>query len=141
MFIVVFLSSYMCDVTLRSEDGKDFPCHKCVLCARLGMCSFSFCFCTIALFHVSFLQYMFFNLSEYFRSMLGSCWIEVSHCIKHLLYLIWYVVCFVSHCIQDIILCSLVERNANMIIFNDQICIRFASFLTTNYVTKHAPSI
>lgn len=45
-------SSYMCDVTLRSEDGKDFPCHKCVLCARL----------------------------EYFRSMLGSCWIEASCC-------------------------------------------------------------
>ncbi|XP_041107151.1 inhibitor of Bruton tyrosine kinase isoform X2 [Polyodon spathula] len=45
-------SSYMSDVTLRSEDGKDFPCHKCVLCARL----------------------------EYFRSMLGSCWIEASCC-------------------------------------------------------------
>uniref|UniRef100_A0A8C1NZR1 Inhibitor of Bruton agammaglobulinemia tyrosine kinase n=1 Tax=Cyprinus carpio TaxID=7962 RepID=A0A8C1NZR1_CYPCA len=28
--------SYLCDVTLRSEDGKEFPCHKCVLCARLG---------------------------------------------------------------------------------------------------------
>lgn len=29
-------SSYLCDVTLKSEDGKEFPCHKCVLCARLG---------------------------------------------------------------------------------------------------------
>uniref|UniRef100_A0A8C8F0E7 BTB domain-containing protein n=1 Tax=Oncorhynchus tshawytscha TaxID=74940 RepID=A0A8C8F0E7_ONCTS len=28
--------SYLCDVTLRSVDGKEFPCHKCVLCARLG---------------------------------------------------------------------------------------------------------
>uniref|UniRef100_A0A4W4HB15 BTB domain-containing protein n=1 Tax=Electrophorus electricus TaxID=8005 RepID=A0A4W4HB15_ELEEL len=27
---------YLCDVTLRSDDGKEFPCHKCVLCARLG---------------------------------------------------------------------------------------------------------
>ncbi|MFT7800384.1 inhibitor of Bruton tyrosine kinase [Arapaima gigas] len=44
--------SYLCDVTLQSEDGKDFPCHKCVLCARL----------------------------EYFRSMLGSSWIEASCC-------------------------------------------------------------
>ncbi|XP_052434420.1 inhibitor of Bruton tyrosine kinase isoform X1 [Carassius gibelio] len=44
--------SYLCDVTLRSEDGKEFPCHKCVLCARL----------------------------EYFNSMLGSPWIEASSC-------------------------------------------------------------
>lgn len=29
-------SSYLCDVTLKSEDGKEFPCHKGVLCARLG---------------------------------------------------------------------------------------------------------
>ncbi|KAF4794726.1 Inhibitor of Bruton tyrosine kinase [Turdus rufiventris] len=27
--------SYLCDVTLKSLDGKEFPCHKCVLCARL----------------------------------------------------------------------------------------------------------
>lgn len=45
-------SSYLCDVTLRSEDGKEFPCHKCVLCARL----------------------------EYFNSMLGSPWIEATSC-------------------------------------------------------------
>ncbi|XP_073702952.1 inhibitor of Bruton tyrosine kinase isoform X2 [Garra rufa] len=44
--------SYFCDVTLRSKDGKEFPCHKCVLCARL----------------------------EYFNSMLGSPWIEASSC-------------------------------------------------------------
>ncbi|XP_043116835.1 inhibitor of Bruton tyrosine kinase isoform X2 [Puntigrus tetrazona] len=43
---------YLCDVTLRSEDGKEFPCHKCVLCARL----------------------------EYFNSMLGSPWIEATSC-------------------------------------------------------------
>uniref|UniRef100_A0A8C9V9U3 Inhibitor of Bruton tyrosine kinase n=1 Tax=Scleropages formosus TaxID=113540 RepID=A0A8C9V9U3_SCLFO len=43
---------YLCDVTLQSEDGKDFPCHKCVLCARL----------------------------EYFHSMLGSSWSEASCC-------------------------------------------------------------
>uniref|UniRef100_A0A671PS94 Inhibitor of Bruton tyrosine kinase-like n=1 Tax=Sinocyclocheilus anshuiensis TaxID=1608454 RepID=A0A671PS94_9TELE len=44
--------SYLCDVTLRSEDGREFPCHKCVLCARL----------------------------EYFNSMLGSPWIEATSC-------------------------------------------------------------
>uniref|UniRef100_A0A4W4HHR7 BTB domain-containing protein n=1 Tax=Electrophorus electricus TaxID=8005 RepID=A0A4W4HHR7_ELEEL len=34
---------YLCDVTLRSDDGKEFPCHKCVLCARLGNCVALFC--------------------------------------------------------------------------------------------------
>uniref|UniRef100_A0A4W4HIW7 BTB domain-containing protein n=1 Tax=Electrophorus electricus TaxID=8005 RepID=A0A4W4HIW7_ELEEL len=43
---------YLCDVTLRSDDGKEFPCHKCVLCARL----------------------------EYFNSMLGNTWIESTSC-------------------------------------------------------------
>ncbi|XP_018425075.1 PREDICTED: inhibitor of Bruton tyrosine kinase [Nanorana parkeri] len=42
----------LCDVTMRSEDGKEFNCHKCVLCARL----------------------------EYFHSMLGNPWIEASCC-------------------------------------------------------------
>ncbi|XP_069462415.1 inhibitor of Bruton tyrosine kinase [Ambystoma mexicanum] len=42
--------SFLCDVTLQSQDGKEFQCHKCVLCARL----------------------------EYFHSMLGSTWIEAS---------------------------------------------------------------
>uniref|UniRef100_A0A8C8F148 BTB domain-containing protein n=1 Tax=Oncorhynchus tshawytscha TaxID=74940 RepID=A0A8C8F148_ONCTS len=45
-------SSYLCDVTLRSVDGKEFPCHKCVLCARL----------------------------EYFHSMLANPWIEATSC-------------------------------------------------------------
>ncbi|XP_067882780.1 inhibitor of Bruton tyrosine kinase [Heterodontus francisci] len=44
--------SYLCDVTLRSEDGKEFVCHKCVLCARL----------------------------EYFHRMLSNAWIEASCC-------------------------------------------------------------
>ncbi|XP_038032588.2 inhibitor of Bruton tyrosine kinase isoform X4 [Anas platyrhynchos] len=44
--------SYVCDVTLKSSDGKEFPCHKCVLCARL----------------------------DYFHSMLSSSWIEASCC-------------------------------------------------------------
>lgn len=44
--------SYLCDVTLKSSDGKEFPCHKCVLCARL----------------------------DYFHSMLSSSWIEASSC-------------------------------------------------------------
>ncbi|XP_074539760.1 inhibitor of Bruton tyrosine kinase isoform X2 [Halichoeres trimaculatus] len=44
--------SYLCDVTLKSEDGKEFPCHKGVLCARL----------------------------EYFNSMLGNPWIEATSC-------------------------------------------------------------
>lgn len=36
-FHYVFVcSSYLCDVTLKSEDGKEFPCHKSVLCARQG---------------------------------------------------------------------------------------------------------
>ncbi|KAM9317281.1 inhibitor of Bruton tyrosine kinase [Gastrophryne carolinensis] len=42
----------LCDVTIRSVDGKEFHCHKCVLCARL----------------------------EYFHSMLSSTWIEASCC-------------------------------------------------------------
>ncbi|XP_029799498.1 inhibitor of Bruton tyrosine kinase isoform X5 [Suricata suricatta] len=45
-------SSFLCDVTMKSVDGKEFPCHKCVLCARL----------------------------EYFHSMLSSSWIEASTC-------------------------------------------------------------
>uniref|UniRef100_A0A8C5PWA2 Inhibitor of Bruton tyrosine kinase n=1 Tax=Leptobrachium leishanense TaxID=445787 RepID=A0A8C5PWA2_9ANUR len=40
------------DVTMRSEDRKEFHCHKCVLCARL----------------------------EYFHSMLSSSWIEATCC-------------------------------------------------------------
>ncbi|XP_042638178.1 inhibitor of Bruton tyrosine kinase [Orycteropus afer afer] len=44
--------SFLCDVTMKSLDGKEFPCHKCVLCARL----------------------------EYFHSMLSSSWIEASSC-------------------------------------------------------------
>ncbi|KAM4865640.1 inhibitor of Bruton tyrosine kinase isoform 1-T2 [Thomomys bottae] len=44
--------SFLCDVTMKSVDGKEFPCHKCVLCARL----------------------------EYFHSMLSSSWIEGSRC-------------------------------------------------------------
>uniref|UniRef100_A0A452S907 Inhibitor of Bruton tyrosine kinase n=1 Tax=Ursus americanus TaxID=9643 RepID=A0A452S907_URSAM len=47
-----FSSSFLCDVTMKSMDGKEFPCHKCVLCARL----------------------------EYFHSMLSSSWIEASTC-------------------------------------------------------------
>lgn len=35
IFVFVF-SSYLCDVTLKSEDGIEFPCHKSVLCARQG---------------------------------------------------------------------------------------------------------
>ncbi|KAJ8411489.1 hypothetical protein AAFF_G00162970 [Aldrovandia affinis] len=44
--------SYLCDVTLKSEEGVEFACHKCVLCARL----------------------------EYFNSMLGNSWIEATSC-------------------------------------------------------------
>uniref|UniRef100_A0A4X2K3U8 Inhibitor of Bruton tyrosine kinase n=1 Tax=Vombatus ursinus TaxID=29139 RepID=A0A4X2K3U8_VOMUR len=44
--------SFLCDVTMKSVDGKEFPCHRCVLCARL----------------------------EYFHSMLSSSWIEASSC-------------------------------------------------------------
>ncbi|XP_042299437.1 inhibitor of Bruton tyrosine kinase-like isoform X1 [Sceloporus undulatus] len=44
--------SYLCDVTMKSIDEKEFPCHKCVLCARL----------------------------DYFHSMLSNSWIEASRC-------------------------------------------------------------
>ncbi|XP_077454563.1 inhibitor of Bruton tyrosine kinase isoform X2 [Stigmatopora argus] len=44
--------AYLCDVTLKSVDGKEFPCHKSVLCAR----------------------------QEYFYSMLGNPWIESTSC-------------------------------------------------------------
>ncbi|XP_078255950.1 inhibitor of Bruton tyrosine kinase isoform X2 [Rhinoraja longicauda] len=44
--------SYLYDVTLKSKDGKEFLCHKCVLCARL----------------------------EYFHIMLSNAWIEASTC-------------------------------------------------------------
>ncbi|XP_051853281.1 inhibitor of Bruton tyrosine kinase isoform X2 [Antechinus flavipes] len=44
--------SFLYDVTMKSMDGKEFPCHRCVLCARL----------------------------EYFHSMLSSSWIEASSC-------------------------------------------------------------
>ncbi|TDH12323.1 hypothetical protein EPR50_G00071040 [Perca flavescens] len=44
--------SYLCDVTLKSEDGKEFPCHKC---------------------------FQIFS-AEYFSSMLGNPWIEATSC-------------------------------------------------------------
>ncbi|XP_070788984.1 inhibitor of Bruton tyrosine kinase isoform X6 [Pituophis catenifer annectens] len=44
--------SHLCDVTIKSKDGKEFPCHKCVLCAKL----------------------------DYFHSMLSNSWIEASCC-------------------------------------------------------------
>ncbi|CAL8338453.1 unnamed protein product [Gadus morhua 'NCC'] len=44
--------AYLCDVTLKSEEGKEFRCHKSVLCARL----------------------------EYFQSMLGNPWVEATSC-------------------------------------------------------------
>uniref|UniRef100_A0A8C5C5Q9 Inhibitor of Bruton tyrosine kinase n=1 Tax=Gadus morhua TaxID=8049 RepID=A0A8C5C5Q9_GADMO len=44
--------AYLCDVTLKSEEGKEFRCHKSVLCARL----------------------------EYFQSMLGNPWVEAASC-------------------------------------------------------------
>lgn len=36
LFKLFFFSSFLYDVTMKSVDGKEFPCHKCVLCARLG---------------------------------------------------------------------------------------------------------
>lgn len=65
-------SSYLHDVTLKSEDGKEFPCHKSVLCARLGKSGRRNFFMYIK-------WYIFFKcvFSEYFNSMLGNSWIEV----------------------------------------------------------------
>lgn len=31
-----FNRPYCSDVTLKSEDDQEFPCHKSILCARLG---------------------------------------------------------------------------------------------------------
>lgn len=59
-FVVSFLFSFLFwysdrpelyDVCIRAEDGTTVQCHKCILAARL----------------------------EYFHSMLGSGWIEVSY--------------------------------------------------------------
>lgn len=36
LFFLCLCSSFLCDVILKSEDGKEFSCHKSVLCARLG---------------------------------------------------------------------------------------------------------
>lgn len=88
-------------MTLKSLDGKEFPCHKCVLCARLGMCVYFY----IYLYNISYID--FFNchfiaswtempfFTDYFHSMLNSSWIEVSFpkpCV---------VVCFFLHQISD----------------------------------------
>lgn len=81
--IVLFCSSYLCDVTMKSLDGKDFPCHKCVLCARLGRykmfhfghgCVSFWCKSKLVLTHTLSLSLF----SDYFHSMFSSSWIEVS---------------------------------------------------------------
>lgn len=68
-------SSYLHDVTLKSEDGKEFPCHKSVLCARLGKSGSRSLFMYIRVKG----EFIFFLsiFSEYFNSMLGNPWIEV----------------------------------------------------------------
>ena len=49
-FEFLYFSPSLYDVCIKGEDGVSVQCHKCVLVARL----------------------------EYFRSMLGSGWVEVS---------------------------------------------------------------
>ncbi|KAL6108805.1 ibtk [Pungitius sinensis] len=92
--------SYLCDVTLKSEDGKEFPCHKSVLCARL----------------------------EYFNSMLGNPWIEATSCsalemptsseVLHVI--LEYVYTDESHTIKE---CSNVEFVCNVLVVADQLLI------------------
>uniref|UniRef100_A0AAQ4R707 Inhibitor of Bruton tyrosine kinase n=1 Tax=Gasterosteus aculeatus aculeatus TaxID=481459 RepID=A0AAQ4R707_GASAC len=92
--------SYLCDVTLKSEDGKEFPCHKSVLCARL----------------------------EYFNSMLGNPWIEATSCsalematsseVLHAI--LEYVYTDESHTIKE---CSNVEFVCNVLVVADQLLI------------------
>ena len=50
MYEFHYFSPSLYDVCIKGEDGVSVQCHKCVLVARL----------------------------EYFRSMLGSGWVEVS---------------------------------------------------------------
>ncbi|KAM8870686.1 inhibitor of Bruton tyrosine kinase [Spinachia spinachia] len=92
--------SYLCDVTLKSEDGKEFPCHKSVLCARL----------------------------EYFNSMLGNPWIEATSCsalemptsseVLHVI--LEYVYLDESNTIKE---CSNVEFVCNVLVVADQLLI------------------
>lgn len=65
-------SSNLHDVTLKSEDGKEFPCHKSVLCARLGKPGSN----VLMYIKVKVKKYISV-FSEYFNSMLGNPWIEV----------------------------------------------------------------
>ncbi|TNN60589.1 Inhibitor of Bruton tyrosine kinase [Liparis tanakae] len=92
--------SYLCDVTLKSEDGKEFPCHKSVLCARL----------------------------EYFNSMLGNPWIEATSCTalemptssEILQVILEYIYTDESHTIKE----SLnVEFVCNVLVVADQLLI------------------
>lgn len=92
--------SYLCDVTLRAEDGKEFPCHKCVLCARL----------------------------EYFRSMLGNPWIEATSCTaldmptssEVLQVILEYVYTDDSPTVKE---CQKVEFVCNVLVVADQLLI------------------
>lgn len=86
-------SSYLCDVTLKSEDGIEFPCHKSVLCARQGellppiyiekkihILNFSHHDrkCLVYVIKEILIYFLIrFSFPEYFNSMLGNPWIEV----------------------------------------------------------------
>ncbi|KAL2084814.1 hypothetical protein ACEWY4_020332 [Coilia grayii] len=92
--------SYLCDVTLRAEDGKEFPCHKCVLCARL----------------------------EYFNRMLGNPWIEATSCTaldmptssEVLQVILEYVYTDDSPTVKE---CQKVEFVCNVLVVADQLLI------------------
>lgn len=100
-------SSYLCDVTLKSEDGKEFPCHKSVLCARQGELLWPIYKvkyinkyisvnmpekCLLHLFHVIkeiLIYWISLSFPEYFHSMLGNPWIEVGWILFIYFFLEW----------------------------------------------------
>ncbi|XP_053737434.1 inhibitor of Bruton tyrosine kinase isoform X2 [Synchiropus splendidus] len=115
--------SYLCDVTLKSEDGKEFPCHKSVLCARL----------------------------EYFHSMLGNPWIEATSCTalemptssEILQVILEYIYTDESPSIKD---CSNVEFVCNVLVVADQLLITRLKemcevVITENLTLKNAAEI
>nr|XP_005157916.1 inhibitor of Bruton tyrosine kinase [Danio rerio] len=92
--------SHLCDVTLRSVDGKEFSCHKCILCARL----------------------------EYFNSMLGSSWMEATSCSalslpissEVLQVILEYIYTDESHTVRDAVNMEFV---CNVLVVADQLLI------------------
>ncbi|KAJ3597364.1 hypothetical protein NHX12_000892 [Muraenolepis orangiensis] len=107
-------NAYLCDVTLKSEDGKEFRCHKSVLCARL----------------------------EYFHSMLGNPWIEATSCTalemptssEILQVILEYVYTDESPTIKE---CLNVEFVCNVLVVADQLLITRLKEMCETAVTEN----